>query len=78
MTLQRMMNAIQKYMSSYSLELQNKESKIPEQMQTFKRDNPLLSRFPGYLHITTTVSLSDMISSELGQHNEYDQQVLSC
>lgn len=73
----RVMNAIQKYMSSYSLELQNKKSKIPEQMQTFKRDNPL-SRFPGYLHTTTTVLLSDMILIELGQHNEYDQQVLSC
>lgn len=49
MTLQRMMNAIQKYMSSYSLKLQNKESKILEQMQTFRRDNSLSSRFPDYL-----------------------------
>lgn len=72
-----MMNAIQKYMSSHSLKLQNKESKILEQMQTFKRDNPLLSRFSGYLHTATTVLLSDMTLSELGQYNEYDQQVLS-
>lgn len=40
-TLQWMMNAIQKYMSLYSLELQNKGSKIPEQMQTFKRQTIL-------------------------------------
>lgn len=40
-TLQWMMNAIQKYMSLYSLELQNKASKIPEQMQTFKRQTIL-------------------------------------
>lgn len=34
-----MMNAILKYMPFYGLKLQNKDSKIPEEMQTFKRDN---------------------------------------
>lgn len=39
------MNAILKYMPFYGLKLQNKDSKIPEEMQTFKRDNIFLPRF---------------------------------
>jgi len=81
-----MMNAIQKYMSLYGLELQNKESKIPEEMQTFERQTILcyhnsffLLRIPGnYLHASSTVLLSDLILSKSGQYNENDQQVPSC
>lgn len=79
------MNAIQKCMSLYGPKLQNKESKIPEEMQTFKRqtilcyqDSSFLLGIPGnYLHTTTTILLSDMILSKLDQHNGNDQQVPS-
>lgn len=78
-----MMNAILKYMPFYGLKLQNKDSKIPEEMQTF-RETIFLPRFffsfkyPWQLHTTSTILLSDMILNKMGQHNENYHQVTSC